>query len=291
MAEAAHVAGEHGVNQTVQEYITHHLSYLTFGKNPESGHWEFAKTIEEATEMGFMSFHVDSLFWSFLLGGGALLFFRYIGKKATSDTPNGIQNFVEMIFEFVGNQVNEGFNHKNAHIAPLALTIFVWIVLMNLMDLVPVDWIPMIAAWFGQGFGQEHMSFKVVPTTDPNITLGMSISVFILIIYYSIKNKGLGGFLAELAFHPFGKWMMPFNLMIEIPTLLAKPISLGLRLFGNLYAGELLFLVIAGLLGAVQLPAHFIWAVFHILVVPLQAFVFMMLTIVYLNAAHDSPEH
>jgi len=291
MAEAAHVAGEHGVNQTVQEYITHHLSYLTFGKNPESGHWEFAKTMEEATEMGFMSFHVDSLFWSFLLGGGALLFFRYIGKKATSDTPNGIQNFVEMIFEFVGNQVNESFNHKNAHIAPLALTIFVWIVLMNLMDLVPVDWIPMIAAWFGQGFGQEHMSFKVVPTTDPNITLGMSISVFILIIYYSIKNKGLGGFLAELAFHPFGKWMMPFNLMIEIPTLLAKPISLGLRLFGNLYAGELLFLVIAGLLGAVQLPAHFIWAVFHILVVPLQAFVFMMLTIVYLNAAHDSPEH
>jgi len=196
-----------------------------------------------------------------------------------------------MIFEFVGNQVNEGFNHKNAHIAPLALTIFVWIVLMNLMDLVPVDWIPMIAAWFGQGFGQEHMSFKVVPTTDPNITLGMSISVFFLIIYYSIKNKGLGGFLGELAFHPFGKWMVPFNLMIEIPTLLAKPISLGLRLFGNLYAGELLFLVIAGLLGAVQLPAHFIWAVFHILVVPLQAFVFMMLTIVYLNAAHDSPEH
>jgi len=291
LAEAAHGAGEHGVNQTVQEYITHHLSYLTFGKNPESGHWEFAKTIEEATEMGFMSFHVDSLFWSFLLGGGALLFFRYIGKKATSDIPNGIQNFVEMIFEFVGNQVNEGFNHKNAHIAPLALTIFVWIVLMNLMDLVPVDWIPMIAAWFGQGFGQEHMSFKVVPTTDPNITLGMSISVFFLIIYYSIKNKGLGGFLGELAFHPFGKWMVPFNLMIEIPTLLAKPISLGLRLFGSLYAGELLFLVIAGLLGAVQLPAHFIWAVFHILVVPLQAFVFMMLTIVYLNAAHDSPEH
>lgn len=290
MAEAAHGA-DHAVEQTVQDYIIHHLSYLTFGRNPDSGHWEFATTMEAATDMGFMAFHVDTLFFSYLLGGGALLFFRYIGLKATSDTPNGIQNFVEMIFEFVGDRVNEGFNHKNAHIAPLALTVFVWILLMNLMDLVPVDWLPSVAMYFGQYFGQDHMSFKVVPTTDPNITLGMSISVFFLIIYYSIKNKGLGGFLSELAFHPFGKWMMPFNLMIEIPTFLAKPISLGLRLFGNLYAGELLFLVIAGLLGAYQLPAHFVWAVFHILVVPLQAFVFMMLTIVYLNAAHDSPEH
>jgi len=118
--------------------------------------------------------------------------------------------------------------------------------------------------------------------------MGLALGIFVLIIYYSIKNKGIGGFLAELAFHPFGKWMMPFNLIIEIPTLFAKPISLGLRLFGNLYAGELLFLLIAALLGAFQLPAHFVWAVFHILVIPLQAFVFMMLTIVYLNAAHET---
>lgn len=282
-------AAEHGAaEQTVQEYITHHLSYLTFGRHPDGG-WGFAHTIEEATAMGFWAFHVDTLLWSLLLGGGALLFFRHVGKKATTDTPSGVQNFVESIFEFVDNRVQEGFNHKNPLVAPLALTIFVWILLMNLMDLVPVDWLPWLAAKVGLLFGQEHMSFKVVPTTDPNITLGMSFSVFILIIYYSIKNKGIKGFVSELALHPFGKWLIPFNLMIEIPTLLAKPISLGLRLFGNLYAGELLFLVIAGLLGLYQLPFHFVWAVFHILVVPLQAFVFMMLTIVYLNAAHDKP--
>jgi F-type H+-transporting ATPase subunit a len=174
--------------------------------------------------------------------------------------------------------------------------VFVWIILMNAMDLVPVDWLPLLAEQVVHIFHLEpivgdHVSFKVVPTTDPNITLGMSFSIFALIIYYSIKNKGAWGFFSELAFHPFGKWMMPFNLLIEIPTLLAKPISLGLRLFGNLYAGELLFLVISALLGLYQLPFHFVWAVFHILVVPLQAFVFMMLTIVYLNAAHDSPHH
>ncbi len=290
LADAAHAAAEHGAETTAQEYITHHLSYLTFGQHPD-GHWSFAHTMEEATEMGFMAFHVDTLFWSLFLGGGALLFFRWIGKKATSDVPNGVQNFVESIFEFVDERVSEGFNHKNPVIAPLALTVFVWILLMNLMDLVPVDWLPEVAIFIGHFFGQEHMSFKMVPTTDPNITLGMSFSIFALIIYYSIKNKGAWGFFSELAFHPFGKWMMPFNLMIEIPTLLAKPISLGLRLFGNLYAGELLFLVISALLGLYQLPFHFVWAVFHILVVPLQAFVFMMLTIVYLNAAHDGVHH
>jgi F-type H+-transporting ATPase subunit a len=229
--------------------------------------------------------------WSLFLGAAFLLFFRWVGLRATTDTPNGIQNFVESIFEFVEARVNDAFIYKNPFVAPLALTVFVWIILMNLMDLVPVDWIPEVAMAVGGLWGLEHMSFKVVPTTDPNITMGMSLSVFILILYYSIKNKGLGGFLSELAFHPFGKWMLPFNLIIEIPTLLAKPISLGLRLFGNLYAGELLFLLIAALLGAYQLPAHFIWAVFHILVVPLQAFVFMMLTIVYLNAAHESHDH
>lgn len=291
LAEAAHAVAEHGeAGQSVQEYITHHLSYLTYGKFPD-GHWGLAHTVEEATEMGFMAIHVDTMGWSIFLGAAFLLFFRYIGLRATSDVPSGIQNFVESIFEFVELQVSQGFNYKNAYIAPLCLTIFVWILLMNLMDLVPVDWLPQIAAALGGLWGLEHMSFKVVPTTDPNITMGMSISVFFLILYYSIKNKGVGGFLSELAFHPFGKWMLPFNLIIEVPTLLAKPISLGLRLFGNLYAGELLFLLIAGLLGAYQLPAYFVWAVFHLLVVPLQAFVFMMLTIVYLNAAHESHDH
>jgi len=291
LEEAAHAVAEHGAEgQTVQEYIQHHLSYLTYGRFPD-GHWGLAHTPEEATEMGFMSIHVDTMGWSLFLGMAFLLFFRYIGKRATTDTPGGIQNFVESIFEFVESRVNEGFNYKNAYIAPLCLTLFVWIILMNFMDIIPVDLIPQIAMAIGGLFGIEHMSFKIVPTTDPNITMGMSLSVFVLILYYSVKNKGIGGFLSELAFHPFGKWMLPFNLIIEIPTLFAKPISLGLRLFGNLYAGELLFLLIAALLGAYQLPAHFVWAVFHLLVIPLQAFVFMMLTIVYLNAAHESHDH
>ena len=277
-------------SQTVQEYIVHHLSYLTFGRHPD-GHWGFAHSPEEASEMGFMAIHVDTMGWSIALGAAFLLWFRRVGLRASASNPGVIQNFVESIFEFVDNRVSEGFTHKNSLIGPMALTIFVWVLLMNAMDLVPVDWITGIAAWVGEHvFGFDHMPFKIVPTTDPNITMGMSLSIFMLIIWYSIKHKGLGGFLGELAFHPFGKWMVPFNLMIEIPTLLAKPISLGLRLFGNLYAGELLFLLIAGLLGLWQLPAHFAWAVFHILVVPLQAFVFMMLTIVYLNAAHE-PAH
>ncbi len=275
-------------SQTVQEYIVHHLSYLTYGRFPD-GHWGFAHTPEEAAEMGFMAIHVDTMGWSIALGAAFLLWFRWIGLRASADNPGAIQNFVESIFEFVDGRVAESFTHKNSLIAPLALTVFVWVLLMNTMDLVPVDWITGIAALIGEHvFGFDHMPFKIVPTTDPNITMGLSLSIFVMIIWYSIKHKGLGGFLGELAFHPFGKWMLPFNLMIEVPTLLAKPISLGLRLFGNLYAGELLFLLIAGLLGLYQLPAHFVWAVFHLLVVPLQAFVFMMLTVVYLSAAHEA---
>ena len=283
MAEAA-------AEQTVQEYINHHLSFLTFGK--VDGHWGFAHTPEEAMEMGFWAVNVDTLGWSIFLGAAFLLFFRSVGKRATVGAPSGIQNFVEAVFEFVDARVSEGFNYKNDLIGPLCLTLFFWILLMNTMDLVPVDLITKGFEIFAAVvFGFEHAPFKIVPTTDPNITMGMSVFVFLLIIYYSIKNKGIGGFLSELAFHPFGKWMMPFNLIIEVPTLFAKPISLGLRLFGNLYAGELLFLLIASMLGYWQLPAHFVWAVFHILVIPLQAFVFMMLTIVYLNAAHDKPHH
>ena len=182
----------------------------------------------------------------------------------------------------VQNSVNSSFYAKNELIAPLALTIFCWIFLMNTMDLVPVDWIP----WVAQTIAQDsHLYFKAVPTTDLNITLGFAISVFFLIIYYSIKVKGLGGFLGEFAFHPFGKWAMPLNLLLELPGFLAKPVSLALRLYGNFFAGEVIFLVIA-LLGWYQLPLHFGWAVFHILVITLQAYLFMMLTIVYLNQAH-----
>ncbi|NKB34661.1 MAG: F0F1 ATP synthase subunit A [Pseudomonadales bacterium] len=282
---------ESAAELTVQEYITHHLSFLTFGRIDD--HWGFAHTPEEASEMGFWAINVDTMGWSIFLGAAFLWFFHRVGKNATIENPSGIQNFVEAVVEFVDNRVSESFNYKNELIGPLCLLLLFWILLMNTMDLVPVD----LLTTFGfepllhTVFHLENAPFKVVPTTDPNITMGMSVSVFLMIIYYSIKNKGLGGFLGELAFHPFGKWMMPFNLIIEAPTLFAKPISLGLRLFGNLYAGELLFLLIASMLGLWQLPAHFAWAAFHLLVIPLQAFVFMMLTIVYLNAAHEAPHH
>ncbi|MDP6535109.1 MAG: F0F1 ATP synthase subunit A [Gammaproteobacteria bacterium] len=291
MAELAGAAAEHAGEQTVQEYITHHLSFLTFGRNHES-HLGFAHSPEEAADMGFWAVNVDTLGWSIFLGAAFLLFFRWVGKNASIDKPSGVQNFVEAVVEFVDTRVSEGFTHKNDLIGPLCLTLFFWILLMNTMDLVPVDWITKLFEITAAGvFNFEHAPFKIVPTTDPNITMGLSVSVFFMIIYYSIKNKGLGGFLGELAFHPFGKWMLPFNLIIEVPTLFAKPISLGLRLFGNLYAGELLFLLIASMLGFWQLPAHFVWAAFHLLVIPLQAYVFMMLTIVYLNAAHDKEAH
>ncbi|MEQ8953428.1 MAG: FoF1 ATP synthase subunit a, partial [Gammaproteobacteria bacterium] len=222
MAEAAHAAAD----PTVQEYITHHLSFLTFGNHPEYG-WSLAHTIEEAAAMGFWSVNVDSLGWSVFLGAAFLWFFYSVGKKATADAPGGVQNFVEMVVEFVDARVNESFNYKNDFIGPLCLLLFFWILLMNTMDLVPVDWITRAFEWFAATvFHFEHAPFKIVPTTDPNITMGLSLTVFVMIIYYSIKNKGLGGFLGELAFHPFGKWMMPFNLIIEVPTLFAKPISL-----------------------------------------------------------------
>lgn len=287
MADASHSAAE----LTVQEYITHHLSFLTFGKI--DGSWTFAHTPEEAAEMGFWAINIDTFGWSLFLGAGFLWFFYRVGRTASVENPSGAQNFVEAVVEFVDSRVSETFKYKNELIGPLCLTLLFWILLMNTMDLVPVDLLTSFGfeKFASVVFHFEHAPFKIVPTTDPNITMGMSTLVFFMIIYYSIKNKGLGGFLGELAFHPFGKWMLPFNLIIEVPTLIAKPVSLGLRLFGNLYAGELLFLLIASMMGLWQLPAHFVWAAFHLLVIPLQAFVFMMLTIVYLNAAHEKPHH
>jgi len=220
-------------------------------------------------------------------------FFYRVAKKVESGAPSGFANLIELTVEFVNKNVNDIMTVKNPLIGPLALTIFIWIVLMNTMDIVPVDLLPLIAQFVS---GNEHLYFKVVPTTDPNITFGLSIGVFILIIYYSIKMKGVGGFVGELALQPFGKYMIPFNLILEGIGLLAKPVSLALRLFGNLYAGELIFLLIATLMGS-ALPffigtffggaLQFVWAVFHILIVLLQAFVFMMLTIVYLAMAHE----
>jgi len=229
------------------------------------------------------AFHVDSLGWSIILGVIFCYCFYRVAKNATTATPGKWANFLEMIVELVDKSVKESFHAKSNLIAPLSLTIFCWVFLMNLMDLVPVDWLPQLAVLIS---GDPHIYFKVVPTTDPNVTFALSLSVLFLIIFYSIKFKGVSGFVGELTLQPFGKWMIPFNFLLEGVNLIAKPVSLSLRLFGNLYAGELLFILIA-MLGYWQLPAHFVWAVFHILVITLQAFIFMMLTIVYLSLAAE----
>ncbi len=279
-----------GEAQTSTEYIKHHLTNWTYGRF-EDGTWGFAHSYEDIQEMGAMSVHVDSLLWSFGLGAIFLFLFWSVARKASTATPTGMHSFVEMVVEFIDNQVKETFHFKNPVIAPLALTLFMWILLMNTMDLVPVDWLPSLAMWAAN---DSHFFFKVVPTTDPNITLGMSFTIFFMIIYYSIKVKGIKGFMGELALHPFNHWsMIPVNLFLETVNMLAKPISLGLRLFGNLYAGELVFILIALMFGGGFMlfmaagVAQWVWAVFHILVIVLQAFVFMMLTIVYLSMAHD----
>lgn len=274
---------------TSASYIQHHLTNLTWGRYPD-GSWGLAANADEVASMGFWALHVDSMLWSVGLGVLFLAFFSKVAKNATAGVPGMMQNVVETIVDFVDATVSSTFHHKNALIAPLALTIFAWVFCMNLMDLLPVDWIPHLAAVAGISY------MKIVPTTDPNITLGMAFTVFALILFYSIKHKGVGGFVGELAFHPFPKVLFPFNLFLEGVTLLAKPISLGLRLFGNMYAGEMIFILIAlmyggwatGIIGGVL---QWAWAVFHVLIITLQAFIFMVLTIVYLAQAHDSEAH
>jgi F-type H+-transporting ATPase subunit a len=271
---------------TSGEYIKHHLQNLTYGQLPD-GSWGFAHSVEEAKAMGFWAFNVDTLGVSIVLGLFFLLLFRKAAATASAGVPGGRQNFVEWIIEFVDSSVKGSFTARNALVAPLALTIFIWVFLMNLMDLVPIDWIPGIAAALGAPY------FKLVPTTDPNATFGLAIGVFFLVLYYSIKMKGAGGFAAELAFQPFGKWGLPANLLLEGVNLIAKPISLALRLFGNLYAGEMIFILIALMFsgGAVLFftggVLQWAWAVFHVLIITLQAFIFMTLTIVYLDMAHQ----
>ena len=218
------------------------------------------------------------------------MFYR-VAKNVSEGTPTGFSNFVEMIVEFVDNSVKDIFHSENKLIAPMALTVFVWVFLMNTMDLVPVDWLPVLAQKLA---GDPHFYFKVVPTTDPNITFGLSLTVFALILYYSIKIKGAGGFLSELTLHPFSSknivvqiLFIPANFLLEFVGLIAKPVSLALRLFGNLYAGEMIFILIALLPFWIQWTLHLPWAIFHILIVLLQAFIFMILVIVYMDMAHQ----
>jgi F-type H+-transporting ATPase subunit a len=347
------MAGD-GKTVTSGEYIQHHLQNLTFGQHPD-GSWGIAHSAAEASAMGFWAIHVDTLFWSLFLGIVFYLLFRSVAKKANAGVPSRFQAAIETIVEFVDTNVRDSFHGSSRLIAPLALTLFVWIFLMNLMDLIPVDWLP----WVATNAGISYQ--KVVPTTDVNATLGMAIAVFVLIIVYSIRFKGVGGFVSELIMNPLNPkdlgmpkvvwpFVMAFNLVLEVVSLLAKPVSLGLRLFGNMYAGELIFILIAlvftagsglvaGGLSSVfgeHIPGwfwviatasvfatlwlnlkgkldnrktlwlllaemllvgglaflggqlmHFGWAVFHILVITLQAFIFMMLTVVYLSMASE----
>ncbi|MEK7323500.1 MAG: F0F1 ATP synthase subunit A [Pseudomonadota bacterium] len=263
------------------EYIQHHLTNLCVGNCDPITH----------QAAGFWAWHLDTMIFSYLLAALIVFVSWRLGGKLNPGVPGGFQNFVESILDFVSGQVRDTFPGHNPLIGPLALTIFVWVFLMNFMDLIPVDLLPLIASWFGIQY------LKVVPTTDLNTTLAMSLTVFGLIIFYNIKVKGLGGYLKMFLFHPFGKFFVPVNIVMSTIEELAKPLSLGLRLFGNLFAGELVFLLIA-LLGGTAVGAMFYfmfplqiildlgWLIFHLLVITLQAFIFMVLTIVYLAMAH-----
>ena len=292
-----------GETHTISDYIVHHLTNLTYGRLPagyirddghghslpplESATWTMAHGADEAAAMGFSAIHVDSMLWSIGLGVLFCWLFSRMAKRASADVPSGLLNAVEMIVGFVDTTVRDTFHGRNPLVAPLALTIFVWVFLMNLMDLIPVDLIPSTLALVGVEYQ------KIVPSTDPNITMGMAVGVFVLMLYYSITVKGFG-FVKELTLNPFNHPVfIPVNLFMEVVGLLAKPFSLGLRLFGNMYAGEMIFILIAALFSAGlvwMLPAALMqigWAIFHILVITLQAFIFMVLTIVYLSMAHE----
>lgn len=276
--EAAHAVTPGG-------YITHHLQHWTVGE-------------------GFWAVNVDTVLFSVILGGLFLFFFRMAAKAATSDVPGRLQNFVEIVIDFVDNSVKSSFHSKDPLIGPLALTIFVWVFLWNFMDVLPVDLIPAIATWVGTtflGLESHDVYMRVVPSADMSATFALSLSVFLLIFVYGFRGKGAIKFSKELLFHPFDNiFFVPFNLVLNFVEYLAKPVSLSLRLFGNLYAGELVFILIALFtlqaheasamtlgLGIGQFIAGLAWAIFHILVITLQAFVFMTLTIVYLSMAYE----
>ncbi|MGL6028480.1 MAG: F0F1 ATP synthase subunit A [Legionella sp.] len=268
------------------DYIKHHLTYLTYN----------VSEMKLGSSGGFWTLNLDTLFFSILSGILVCALMYFGARRVTTGVPGKLQNFAEIMLEFADNQVKDCFHGKNNLIGPLALTIFLWVFVMNFMDIVPVDVLPQL----GELVGIHHL--KVVPTNDLNLTFGLALSVFFLILFYSIKIKGVKGFVKELTLQPFNHFaFIPFNLLLELVGLIAKPISLALRLFGNLYAGELIFILIALLtlnaatssltstvtLGAAQFVLSLAWSIFHILVITLQAFIFMVLTIVYLSLAHE----
>lgn len=274
-------------DQSPAEYIQHHITNLTYGQFPD-GTWGFATTKAEVAQFGFMAINVDTMGWSILLGAVFCLIFWLGAKGATAGVPGTLQNMCEMAVEFVENNVNQIFGTQyNPLIGPLSLTILVWVFLMNLMDLVPIDLLPGLAHALGLPF------FKVVPSTDLNITMGLSLGVFVLVLYYNIASKGVFGFFGGLFQHPIAHPLAyPLNFVLETVDMLGKPLSHGLRLFGNLYAGEMIFILIAAMLPFwLQWTASLPWAIFHILIIALQAFVFMILTIVFLTQANATDEH
>ena len=265
------------------EYIQHHLTNLCYGDCDPVTH----------QAAGFWAWHLDTIFFSYFLGAVIIFFSWRIGRRVSISASGGSVNVAEALVEFVNKQISDAFKVPNPIIGPLALTIFVWVLLMNAMDLVPVDLIPEL----GKLVGIEYL--KVVPTTDLSATMALSLSVFVLIIFYNLKVKGPIGYLKMFLFHPFGKFFIPVNIVMTAIEELAKPLSLGLRLFGNLFAGELVFLLIALIGGTLsvgfaalfwlplQVSLDLGWLIFHLLVITLQAFIFMVLTIVYLSMAHE----
>jgi F-type H+-transporting ATPase subunit a len=258
------------------EYIKHHLT-----------HWN--------SSSGFWSLHLDSFSISLILAFVFLGVFITVARRARLENPGRLQLFVEIVIEMIDKQVKDSFHGKSKMVAPMALTIFCWVFLMNAMDLLPVDLLPGIAQWVGHqffGMDPEHVFLRVVPSADVDATFAMSLSVLLCIIGFSVAAKGLGGWGKELLTAPFGASnpvvkviLAPINLLFQIIELLAKPISLSLRLFGNMYAGELIFILIALLPWWCQWVLGAPWAIFHILIITLQAFVFMILTTVYLALA------
>jgi F-type H+-transporting ATPase subunit a len=256
------------------EYIQHHLTFLTKPAGSVGGFW---------------SVNVDTMVMSVLLGIVGLGLIWLVTRKATSGLPSKTQAFVELAIGFVNDQVKSIYHGDSKWVAPIALTVFIWVVLMNSMDFLPVDIMATIYGWFG-----IH-NWRTVPTADINTTFALALTVFALMIIFSIKAKGLGGWTKELFVAPFGNHFLlwPFNLMFQIVEYVSKPLSHSLRLFGNIYAGEIIFLLLgmwaaSGLVGTVFSGVlHLGWAIFHILIVLLQAYIFMMLTIVYLSMAED----
>ncbi|MGI2818020.1 F0F1 ATP synthase subunit A [Vibrio fluvialis] len=247
--------------QSAHEYIEHHLTFLTSGE-------------------GWSGINIDSMIMVWVLGIAFILAFRFAVSKGTKGVPGRFQCFIELIFEFVENIVSEIFLAKDKLIGPLALTIFVWVLLMNAIDLLPIDFIPAITRMLGIGH------FRDLPSADVNITMSMALGVFALVIFYTLKNKGIKGFIKELTTQPFSHPLLyPVNFVLELVTLISKPISLGLRLFGNMYAGEMIFILIALMPWWMQWALSVPWELFHILIVVLQAFIFMVLTVVYLGMA------